>query len=390
MAYDRSTFAALLAREGQAALRRAATLPEGLRGLTALRDEFPSDLATLAHLTVSLRRRAAERFTRADAMYFLPEALEQATGEAVAAHKARRFAGRRRVADLGCGIGGDTIALAGVAPVVAVDRDPLRLAIAEANVAAYGLAGRVSFRETSVDDPTIDADAFHLDPVRRRDGKRRSRVDEYEPPPNVIRDVLARVPDGAICIGPMTSDAARLGPDEIEVVSHRGEVRAMTLWYGALATARRRATTLDSGASLTGTGEVAGDDDRGPLGAWIAVPDPALVRAHLVADVARAENLRFLDPRIALLTGEEVDGGSPWTRCYPVVAAFPFSRARCRREFAARGIACVTVSTHGVSIAPRELAPWTRGGPPAARLFVVRTDDGVIAVITETRPGGAR
>lgn len=390
MAYDRTTFAALLESEGQAALRRAAEVPDGLPGLTALRAEFPADLATLAHLTVALRRRAGDRFARAGAMYFLPEALEQATGDAVAAHKARRFVGRRCVADLGCGIGGDTIALAAAAPVVAVDRDPLRLAIAEANVAACGRASRVTFRETSVDDPTIDADAFHVDPVRRRRGKRVSRIDDYEPGPDVLRAIRASIPDGAICIGPMTRDADRLAPDEVEVVSHRGEVRAMTLWYGALATAPRRATSLDTGATLTGSGDVAGPERCGAPGAWIAVPDPAVVRARLVADVARNAGLRFLDPRIALLTGDEPDGGSPWTRCYPVVAAFPFSRARCRRELAARDIACVTVSTHGVSIAPRDLARWTRGGPAEARLFVVRTDDGMLAVITETRPGGAR
>ena len=45
--------------------------------------------------------------------------LEQASDEVVAAHKAGRFSDCGRVADLCCGIGGDTLALAARAEVVA-------------------------------------------------------------------------------------------------------------------------------------------------------------------------------------------------------------------------------------------------------------------------------
>ena len=57
-------------------------------------------------------------------MWFERTGLEQATAEPVARHKARRFAGRTAtVIDLCCGIGGDTLALADWAEVVAVDLD---------------------------------------------------------------------------------------------------------------------------------------------------------------------------------------------------------------------------------------------------------------------------
>ena len=52
-------------------------------------------------------------------MYFVRAALEQASPEVVAKHRARRFAdlGCQQIADLGCGIGGDAIALAAQAEV---------------------------------------------------------------------------------------------------------------------------------------------------------------------------------------------------------------------------------------------------------------------------------
>src|SRR5439155_23361170 len=100
------------------------------------RHEPPTARAALA--TAILRRRAAVKFSRAPSMFFEREALEQSSGEAVARHRARRMvrAGVGRVADLCCGLGGDAIALAERAEVVAVDLDPLRLRLCELNLHA--------------------------------------------------------------------------------------------------------------------------------------------------------------------------------------------------------------------------------------------------------------
>ncbi|NJL93085.1 MAG: class I SAM-dependent methyltransferase [Anaerolineae bacterium] len=66
------------------------------------------------------------------------EALQQATSEAVAWHHARLLAAYPRVADLGCGVGGDALAIGQVTSVLGLDRDPLRLAMAQHNAAVYG------------------------------------------------------------------------------------------------------------------------------------------------------------------------------------------------------------------------------------------------------------
>ncbi|MEL7675385.1 MAG: class I SAM-dependent methyltransferase, partial [Chloroflexota bacterium] len=99
--------------------------------LNALRRELSPEQAGAALTLARLRERAASKFSRAGGMYFTPEALEQASGEIIAGWRARRFAeaGYARVADLGCGIGGDTLALAALpgVGVVGLDRDPLRL-----------------------------------------------------------------------------------------------------------------------------------------------------------------------------------------------------------------------------------------------------------------------
>jgi len=129
---------AILARLSEADLNEAHTLSL----LAELRKTLPADLAGAALTLARLRERGAAKFSRAGAMFFTSDALEQASGEAIARYRARRFAaaGYTRIADLGCGIGGDALALAGVpgTRVIGVDRDPLRLKMARANVCAYG------------------------------------------------------------------------------------------------------------------------------------------------------------------------------------------------------------------------------------------------------------
>ena len=88
--------------------------------------------------------------------------MEQASGELVAAHRAERYQSYATIADLCCGAGADTLALARIAPVVAVDRDPLRLAMAAANLRACGLADRVSFIQADLEQaPPPDAEALY-------------------------------------------------------------------------------------------------------------------------------------------------------------------------------------------------------------------------------------
>ena len=101
-------------------------------------------------------------------MYFTPDGLEQATRLPVARHRAGRLraASAATLIDLGCGIGGDLVAASAAGIITAgVDVDPVRVAIAEANLAALGLAGRGEGRRR---------DHRRHDPLRR--GVRRSRT----------------------------------------------------------------------------------------------------------------------------------------------------------------------------------------------------------------------
>ena len=385
--YDESTFETILSPEGQDILRRAEEIGEGLTGLTRLRRRFPDDVATLAHLIATLRRKAAAKFSRADTMYFLPEALEQATGEALALHKGRRFSGYDRVVDLGCGIGGDIIGLSSFAGVVACEREGLRLRMARENLKSYGPVHPVDFVQADFTVSLPRVQAYHWDPSRRIGGRRVKDTESFLPPLSYLASLLETIQDGAVSLGPATPESALsdLEPGEIETLSLGGECRAMILWTGAFRTARRRATHLPGGETLTGSGEV-GKGATAPPRRYVVVPDPAVIRAHLVQDLAVAISADFLDPHVALLTAE-APVGRPWTRCYEILAAFPFSRRNLRNELAARKADRVEYSLHGVAVNEAEFLRGSRGkGPVEVRVFLVRRGRSVLGLLTSPFP----
>src|SRR5690606_32184167 len=179
---------------------------------------------------------------------------EQATRASVAAHRARRFAelGPASVVDRGCGIGGDLLALARVGlDVTGVDTDPLRVAIANANLTAAGVAERA--RAIVADAETVDLDAYDLvfaDPARRTERGRTFDPDAYQPPWAFVVQLLAR--DACVKVAPGIPHA--LVPDHVEAewVSDGGEVKEAALWSGRLrppdGDITRRATVLPANA----------------------------------------------------------------------------------------------------------------------------------------------
>src|SRR5690349_4754692 len=116
---DLATFQRLRSPEGRQALTRAVELyadgGDSVRAGAELRRTTDAELAAAAMSQAALRVAARAKLgDDASVLFFTPDALEQCTRAEVAAHRAARvsFAAPSSVVDLGCGIGGDLIALA--------------------------------------------------------------------------------------------------------------------------------------------------------------------------------------------------------------------------------------------------------------------------------------
>lgn len=353
--------------------------------LAALRSTLTPEQAGAALTLARLRRRAASKFSRAGEMFFTPEGLEQASGEHIAAWRARRFAaaGYARVADLGCGVGGDTLALAALPGVLVlgVDRDRLRLRLARANLRAYGRQAVWLAADLTRALPLCGVPAAFFDPARREHGRRVFSVRSYQPPLDTI--TAWRFDGLAVKLSPgVALDEVRPYTDAgagLEFISAQGELKEAVLWTGAFGFVGRCASRIDA----DGHGEILmpAGLPAPPLSmprAYLYEPDPAVIRAGLLGELAAHLGITLyrLDETIAYLTGDgAVD--TPWARVWPVEAWMPFHLKRLRAALVERGIGRVTVKKRGSPIAPEALIGKLR-----------LNGDGRPAVVVLTRAAG--
>jgi SAM-dependent methyltransferase len=315
----------------------------------------PARLAAAALTQSSLRRRADTKFgTDAAVMFFTRGGLEQATRAQVATRRAARLAagGAASVADLGCGVGADAIAFARAGlRVVAVDADPVTAAVAAANMAALGLADRVTVSTMDARGLRLDSvDAVFCDPARRTaSGRRVFDPAGYSPPWDFVLGLADRVPRTVLKLAPgIHHDLVPAGA-EAQWVSVTGDVVEATIWCGPLASTPRRATVIrgDQVHELTGTGERTGP--VGPLRRYLYDPDGAVVRAHLVAEFAATVGGSLADPTIAYVYADAATA-TPYGRCLEIVEAMPFSLKRLRSTLRARGIGRLTIAKRGSAV----------------------------------------
>jgi THUMP domain-containing protein len=390
---DLDAFRWLLTEPGQALLIRATELyvdhdgdPVGTA--TALRRGQPEPARAAAALTqVDLRARAVAKLG-ADAvrMYFTPDGLEQATRLSVAAHHARRFvgAGCRRVVDLGCGLGSDAMAFAGLdLGVLAYDADELTAALATVNLRHWP---DVQVRCADVialdlDDVLEPGDGVWLDPARRTGGRGGSRrtfdPEAFSPPYSFVLDVASRVPATGAKLAP--GIAHRLLPPDAEAqwVSVGGDVVECALWCGPLARegVRRSALLLDgAGGAHELTAGQTSPAPVGPVGSWLHEPDGAVIRAGLVGEVARELGGTLLDPTIAYISTAH-PAATPFARSYAVEDVLPFSLKRLRGYLRDRGVGTLTVKKRGSAVDPDQLRRQLKlSGDASATIALTRVD----------------
>ncbi|HEX9999999.1 MAG TPA: methyltransferase domain-containing protein [Actinoplanes sp.] len=394
--------------EGVRALAAAAEVAGGdpLAAASAMRARgVPPDLAAAALTQVDLRGRAVAKFgPDAASMFFTRTGLEQATRAVVADRRAARLAaaGVRTLADLGCGLGSDALAAAraGIS-VYAVEADPQTAEMAAANVAAAGLTERVRVECADATSVRVeDYDAVFADPARRRAG--RGRVFDpksYSPPWDFVARLAERVPRTVLKLAPGIDHHLLPPGAEGEWVSVGGDLVEAAFWCGPLAEVPRRSSLLTGGTGLIdgtgltgGTGLIdgAGLTGRegltgsvltgtgvqaarvGPIGRFLYDPDPAVVRAHLVAEFAAGIGGRIADPAIAYVyTDEPAD--TPFGRRLEITDVLPFSLKRLRTLLRERGVGRLEIRKRGSALEPEQLRRDLRlAGPYGASLVLTR------------------
>lgn len=390
-----SELEALLTPEGLRLLDAMAPVESSddvARAVTRLRREGHSpDLVSAVVGQARLRARATAKFgDLAARMLFTRAGLEQTTRLPIAVRHAARFrgAGFTHVADLGCGIGGDALGLAGLGlRVTAVEADEVTAGIAAYNLAPFGADAEVRHGIAETAD-LAGVDAVWLDPARRTAGHTetaRTRPEDWSPPLDWVFDLAHRMPAG-VKLGPGLDRESI--PDDVEAqwVSADGSTVELVLWSGALARAgvRRAALVMrgESAHELT-SGADASDEPARELGAYLHEPDGAVIRARLIGDVARSLEAGMLDEHIAYLTSDAALT-SPFVSTFRVRETLPADKKALAKALRERGIGRLEIKKRGVDVDPATLRTRLklRGGE-AATLILTRIGTRRTAILAD-------
>jgi hypothetical protein len=372
-----------------------------------LRKRWDAADVAIALILVEARSRARGKFADADRLLCDRQAVEQASGERVAAWKARRF-GRAlepssgladshssqgpvsAVWDLCCGMGGDAMALAAIAParmeVIAVDRSPLRAWMAATNARCRG---RVADVTALLEAGVLAGALLHCDPARRDEARGgRTLTPIHEPSLEQCVAIARQAAGAALKLGPGLDPGLLPEDAELEWISDQGTLVQLVAWWGRLrewtdaneVSAWRRATLVGGARSST---NLAIDSDViticGPVedvpradrfARTLAVPDPALERSRLLGHFARCHGLAEPASGLGVLTADTIEA-SPWLERATVLAEVPFDEQAVISELGRRGAKRARVRTRGgVADADR----WTKliakglaGARPAER-----------------------
>ncbi|MBB5632882.1 SAM-dependent methyltransferase [Cryobacterium mesophilum] len=393
---DAAELVTLLSPEG---LRLLDSLPhydstaDVVHTVSVLRAAGHSPELVAAVLTQSrLRRRAATKFDDfADRMLFTEAGLEQATRLSVAALHAQRFRsnGLRRIVDLGCGIGGDALAMAALdLEVTGVERDEVTAALAAYNLAPWANAEVVNASADSI--RVEEYDGAWLDPARRVTASghtiRRSRnPEDWSPSLDDAFAIAGRVPTG-IKLGPGIDRDLIPAGCEAQWISVDGDVVELVLWFGALARPGiRRVATVIAGTTRAelAAAEDSVDADVGPLGEYLYEPDGAVIRARLIGQLVRDLGGRMASDGIAWFTADTASA-TPFATCFRVTDSLPFDVKRLAKLVAARRIGTLEIKKRGVDVDPAALRKTlSPKGPNAATLILTRVAGKRMALLAE-------
>jgi hypothetical protein len=335
---------------------------------------FDADLVASALTQSRLRAKGHDKFgDLADGMLFTADGLEQATRLEIAARHAGRLraAGISEVFDLGCGIGADAMAIAGVdLKVIAVDADEVTATVAGVNLrhwpAASAFIGTVEGTRLPAGNDARHTAAW-LDPARRTPGvtdangrtRRVFNLDAISPSWSTVQSIARALPATGAKMSPSFPHGAIPAGAEAQWTSLAGEVLECAIWWGPLVSrvgrsavvigSQGRSWTVREADAGTAGGAAPVAASLTQVGAWLYEPDRAVIRAGLTGALTSVVDGFELDSGVGYVSSDRcVDVG--YARRFAVTESMPLNVKALRAWLRDRDVGRVTIKKRGVAL----------------------------------------
>ncbi len=367
--------------------------------IKSIKEEYPKDINSIANLinknpdkpikelltAIRIQKKIAGKISDNERYLFTEKSGQQSTSTIVSEYHKEKFCDYKRIADLCCGSGMDLIKIAeGKEKVWAVDLDEVTLETARYNCQQDKLSN-IEFCKMKAEDFIENVEAAFIDPDRRVSNKRQIRVEDYSPNLNDIIRLQQRIPDMICKFSPAINyKAIHLDiPFSWEFISERGELKEALLCLGGLASRHYGRAAVAADKNLIITSDMTESKAISEIGEYLFEPDPAVIRAGLITQLAHKLGLTRIDPDLALLSGNDrVD--SDWVNQYKVLDVQKYNFKGFKKYLSENKIGKLVIKTRGF---PESVENFRKKlklkGSFSALIFILRFRDYHIFVRAE-------
>jgi len=208
-----------------------------------------------------------------------------------------------------------------------------------------------------------DTEAFFIDPMRSREGKSKTRSFLNGQPR--LDELLPRMMEitNNICVKVSPAFDYREVQNlsevpEIDLISENNENKVALLWFGEFKKGKSRATMFidnkkEDVCNNPNTEEIPIVED---LGKYIYEPNKAIIKAHLIDEIASKYKLAKINKNIAFLTSNsKIPEGWQKFRIFEVLKYSSFSLKTLKSDLKKMKIENISVINRGTPILPEKL-----------------------------------
>ncbi len=252
------------------------------------------------------RIKVRNKYEKYDRVFLDSYSASYSTPQNVAVYRSFKLKGRK-ILDIGCGAGMQSIFLSMNSAVTGIDMSRDRILMAKLNNIA--LSGKANFTWADGLNLNIkkgDYDTIYCDPLRAA-GSQERKLEELQPDPVLIVEKYGNYVKDFVFDLPPFLDKAKLDklPGTLEYLSVNGQLARLTLYYGENKERKFEAVMPDKDQFFSGNKfEEPMISDK--IMKFLFIPDPALFYSDLHSNYCNKLGLRLIteEKRKAIYSGE--------------------------------------------------------------------------------------
>ncbi|MDR1829724.1 MAG: hypothetical protein LBQ76_03040 [Candidatus Fibromonas sp.] len=280
-------------------------------------------------------------------------AYEQATARDISEYKAKLWQSGAKIADLCCGMGGDSFWLPAGIVASGVDIAPEKVLMFNENMERLGLPNRAVLQNAL---EVEGGDFFCIDPARR---------DGLNPDFESILKLSKKFCGGMIKLPPAFPEDEIPKESDVLYLGNATDCRECLMMSGVFGKGRIRAAAICKDETfewLCEKNELQNISlEVKNLGAFILEPNPVLVRSHLFLSEAKKLGLWQIDSTLAYMSCENLPPEHKGFAAYEVIEQSSLSTNEVKAMLKKHDAGKITIKKRGVEVVPemeiRRLAP---------------------------------